>query len=81
MFKSSFLSKPFLNNAILLILLDKWNIAVNPKTDWKSKKKLAIGTKNTEEPKPPIVPAISAIIANNKKNKLTFWNMLYFFQI
>ena len=25
------------------------------------KKKLAIGTKNTEEPKPPIVPNISAI--------------------
>ena len=47
-------------------------MAVNPKTDWKSKKKLAIGTKNTEEPKPPMVPAISASIASNKKNKLTF---------
>jgi hypothetical protein len=32
------------------MLLDKWNKAVIPKTEWKSKKKPAMGTKNMEDP-------------------------------
>ena len=38
-----------------------------PKTEWKSKYQLAMGTKNTEEPKPPIVPTISANSAKAMK--------------
>ena len=34
------------------------------KTHWKSKKKFAIGTKKTEDPKPPTVPNTSAISDN-----------------
>ena len=33
MVNKNFLSSPFLNKKILLKLLDKWNIAVNPNTD------------------------------------------------
>ena len=57
------MSNPFLNIAILVMLLETWNNAVIPKTEWKSKKNAAIGMKNTEEPKPPTVPRISAINA------------------
>jgi hypothetical protein len=58
---------PFLNKKILEILLDKWNMAVTPNTEWKSKKNAAIGTKNKEEPKPPTVPNISANSARKIK--------------
>ena len=47
-----------------MILLDTWKTAVIPNTEWKSKKKLAIGTKNNDEPNTPTVPSISAISAN-----------------
>lgn len=40
-------------------LLKTWKKAVNPRTTFGSKKKEAKGTKKTEEPNPPIVPAIS----------------------
>ena len=53
----------------LLALLARWNSAVMPSTDSKSKKKLAIGTKNTDEPKPPTVPATSASKASARNSR------------
>jgi hypothetical protein len=63
----SFLSTPFLKIAILDILLETWNKAVTPSTEWKSRKKPAIGTKKSDEPKPPTVPSISASRAKAMK--------------
>jgi hypothetical protein len=53
----------------LEILLNTWNIPVIASTVLKSKNILASGTKNTDEPNPPIVPMISlnnAKIPNSK---------------
>jgi hypothetical protein len=55
-----FLLNPFLKIAIFAKLLDKWKSAVIAKTELKSRKKFAIGTKKTEDPNPPKVPRISA---------------------
>lgn len=63
----NFLSNPCLNKAIFAMLLERWNNAVMPSTEWKSKKKLAIGTKNKEDPNPPTVPNTSARSANKIK--------------
>lgn len=66
-YRARFLSNPFLKKAILVTLLERWYKAVMPKTDWKSKKKLAMGTKNTDDPKPPTVPKTSASIESKTK--------------
>ena len=66
-FRSSFLSNPFLKRNTLLILLDKWKTAVSPSTAWNAKKKEPMGTKKTEDPNPPMVPITSANKARSKK--------------
>jgi hypothetical protein len=66
-FNNIFLLIAFLNKAILETLLIMCNMTVMPSTEWKSTKKPAIGTKNTEEPNPPTVPRISAIKVRIRK--------------
>lgn len=61
-------SMPARNRPSLLRLLARWNSAVMPSTDSKSKKKLATGTKNTDEPNPPTVPATSASRARDRNS-------------
>jgi hypothetical protein len=63
-----FLLIPFWKRKILDRLLKTWKTAVIPKTSLKLMNIEAKGTNNIDEPKPLIVPMISASRAN-KKNK------------
>ena len=66
-FRAMVLSIPFWNKKIFERLLNTWKTAVMPKTNLKSMKIDAKGTNRIEEPKPLIVPMISANKANKKK--------------